>query len=126
MMILYIITFKVTNTSKEERFCEDCVAVPPNSKIHSSIVAQGNQPSMKVPNSPTLATAQQHNQNSTNSRSILDNNDPYDPNACAGCSEQLKEGQALIALDRQWHISCFRCENIIHKLVDYVWQLCVK
>lgn len=31
------------------------------------------------------------------------------PNDCAGCAEPLKEGQALIALDRQWHIFCFRC-----------------
>jgi hypothetical protein len=28
---------------------------------------------------------------------------------CAGCSEELKEGQALIAMDRQWHVWCFRC-----------------
>ncbi|XP_044732553.1 actin-binding LIM protein 3 isoform X3 [Chrysoperla carnea] len=31
------------------------------------------------------------------------------PNACAGCQEELKEGQALIALNRQWHIWCFKC-----------------
>ncbi|XP_054288592.1 actin-binding LIM protein 3 isoform X4 [Macrosteles quadrilineatus] len=29
---------------------------------------------------------------------------------CAGCKEELKEGQALIALDRQWHIWCFKCK----------------
>ncbi|KAK7864065.1 hypothetical protein R5R35_002720 [Gryllus longicercus] len=28
---------------------------------------------------------------------------------CAGCQEELKEGQALIALERQWHIWCFKC-----------------
>lgn len=28
---------------------------------------------------------------------------------CAGCREDLKEGQALIALDQQWHIWCFKC-----------------
>ncbi|XP_023215767.1 actin-binding LIM protein 3-like [Centruroides sculpturatus] len=28
---------------------------------------------------------------------------------CAGCKELLKEGQALIALDKQWHIWCFNC-----------------
>lgn len=82
--------------------------IPPNTKIHSSVVSQGNQSSVKDSNSPTLATAQQHNRNCTNSRRILDDSDAYDPNACAGCREQLKEGQALIALDRQWHISCFR------------------
>lgn len=59
-------------------------------------------------NSPTRATAQQHNnQNGTSSRGITVDG-IYDPNACAGCGEQLKEGQALIALDRQWHICCFR------------------
>lgn len=28
---------------------------------------------------------------------------------CAGCHEELKEGQALVALDQQWHIWCFKC-----------------
>ncbi|XP_072394168.1 actin-binding LIM protein 1 isoform X4 [Diabrotica undecimpunctata] len=30
-------------------------------------------------------------------------------NECAGCKEELKEGQALVALDQQWHIWCFKC-----------------
>ncbi|XKL66403.1 hypothetical protein PGB90_009823 [Kerria lacca] len=30
---------------------------------------------------------------------------------CAGCHEDLKEGQALIALDRQWHVWCFKCHT---------------
>ncbi|XP_035229700.1 actin-binding LIM protein 1-like [Stegodyphus dumicola] len=28
---------------------------------------------------------------------------------CGGCNEELQEGQALIALDKQWHIWCFKC-----------------
>ncbi|GIY08705.1 actin-binding LIM protein 3 [Caerostris darwini] len=28
---------------------------------------------------------------------------------CGGCKEELQEGQALIALDKQWHIWCFKC-----------------
>ncbi|PRD27682.1 UNVERIFIED_CONTAM: Actin-binding LIM protein 1 [Trichonephila clavipes] len=28
---------------------------------------------------------------------------------CGGCKEELHEGQALIALDKQWHIWCFKC-----------------
>ncbi|KAB7506335.1 Actin-binding LIM protein 3 [Armadillidium nasatum] len=28
---------------------------------------------------------------------------------CSGCKEELVEGQALIALDQQWHIWCFKC-----------------
>ncbi|XP_065215240.1 actin-binding LIM protein 3-like isoform X3 [Planococcus citri] len=30
---------------------------------------------------------------------------------CAGCRDDLKEGQALIALDRQWHVWCFKCHT---------------
>lgn len=28
---------------------------------------------------------------------------------CAGCGKELNEGQALVALDQQWHIWCFKC-----------------
>ncbi|XP_066246465.1 actin-binding LIM protein 2 isoform X3 [Euwallacea similis] len=31
------------------------------------------------------------------------------PNECAGCREDLKEGQVLVALDKSWHIWCFKC-----------------
>ncbi|XP_064465579.1 actin-binding LIM protein 3-like [Ornithodoros turicata] len=30
---------------------------------------------------------------------------------CGGCQEELRDRQALIALDRQWHIWCFRCTS---------------
>lgn len=36
---------------------------------------------------------------------------------CAGCKEELKEGQALIALEKEWHIWCFKCtscEAVLH------------
>ncbi|XP_076280388.1 actin binding LIM protein Uncoordinated 115a isoform X5 [Lasioglossum baleicum] len=36
---------------------------------------------------------------------------PSDPGACAGCGSQLREGQALVALDRQWHVWCFKCHS---------------
>jgi len=29
--------------------------------------------------------------------------------ACAGCRQELKDGQALVALDKQYHIWCFKC-----------------
>ncbi|XP_067142769.1 actin-binding LIM protein 2-like isoform X1 [Centruroides vittatus] len=32
-----------------------------------------------------------------------------DGQKCAGCGEELKEGQALVALEKQWHIWCFKC-----------------
>ena len=28
---------------------------------------------------------------------------------CAGCGEDIKTGQALLALDKQWHLWCFTC-----------------
>ncbi|KAJ8709466.1 hypothetical protein PYW08_009470 [Mythimna loreyi] len=34
---------------------------------------------------------------------------PHDQNECAGCGQELSEGQALVALDRQWHTWCFAC-----------------
>lgn len=33
----------------------------------------------------------------------------HDQNECAGCGQELSEGQALVALDRQWHTWCFAC-----------------
>lgn len=99
---------QVTNTGKEV-ICEQCVAIPMNSKVHSTnAIQQYQSPAKELTSSPTRATAQQHNQNGTSARGVTVDSGTYDPNACAGCGEQLKEGQALIALDRQWHISCFR------------------
>uniref|UniRef100_A0A8C1IGV5 Actin binding LIM protein family, member 3 n=1 Tax=Cyprinus carpio TaxID=7962 RepID=A0A8C1IGV5_CYPCA len=30
---------------------------------------------------------------------------------CAGCKEEIKQGQSLLALEKQWHVSCFRCQT---------------
>ncbi|KAL1513257.1 hypothetical protein ABEB36_002687 [Hypothenemus hampei] len=38
-------------------------------------------------------------------------NSPSLPNECAGCREDLKEGQVLVALDKSWHIWCFKCHS---------------
>ncbi|XP_067858268.1 actin-binding LIM protein 1 isoform X7 [Heptranchias perlo] len=37
-------------------------------------------------------------------------------NNCAGCGRDIKNGQALLALERQWHLGCFKCkacENVL-------------
>lgn len=118
-------TFQVTNTGKEV-LCELCVANPnPKGKNQSTTASKQIQlDSRNVCSSPTRATAQQHNQNGTSGRSTATDG-VYDPNACAGCGEQLKEGQALIALDRQWHISCFRFVEI-NCFLDRVYHvICV-
>ncbi|XP_040217492.1 actin-binding LIM protein 1 isoform X18 [Rana temporaria] len=32
-------------------------------------------------------------------------------NSCAGCGRDIKNGQALLALDKQWHLGCFKCKS---------------
>nr|XP_055026098.1 actin-binding LIM protein 1a [Misgurnus anguillicaudatus] len=32
------------------------------------------------------------------------------PSSCAGCGRDIKNGQALLALERQWHLGCFKCK----------------
>lgn len=98
---------KVTNTGKEI-LCEKCVDGP-GPLIKNAASLQQHQPLKGMNSSPTKATAQQQQQQTL--QKPMSPNKDIDPNNCAGCGEQLKEGQALIALDRQWHIWCFRCQN---------------
>uniref|UniRef100_W5K6Q1 Actin binding LIM protein 1a n=1 Tax=Astyanax mexicanus TaxID=7994 RepID=W5K6Q1_ASTMX len=35
---------------------------------------------------------------------------PNNNNSCAGCGRDIKNGQALLALERQWHLGCFKCK----------------
>lgn len=97
-------SYQVTNIGKDERFCEECVAIPPNSKIHSSYDSKEIETNI---DNARCSVTQKHDINYANVNDAM-TNDIYEPNTCAGCRQQLKEGQALIALDRQWHISCFR------------------
>ncbi|XP_066094376.1 actin-binding LIM protein 1 isoform X14 [Saccopteryx bilineata] len=30
---------------------------------------------------------------------------------CSGCGRDIKNGQALLALDKQWHLGCFKCKS---------------
>ncbi|XP_034952165.1 actin-binding LIM protein 2 isoform X3 [Chelonus insularis] len=51
------------------------------------------------------------------SKSASGRDSSNDPGVCAGCNEKLQEGQALVALDRQWHVWCFKChscDNVLH------------
>uniref|UniRef100_A0A336LYN1 CSON008204 protein n=1 Tax=Culicoides sonorensis TaxID=179676 RepID=A0A336LYN1_CULSO len=89
---------KVTNTGKEV-VCEACITGSPSIKK----VTGGS-----VTSSPRIATTSQQEQESVRKPQIPKSNDPND---CAGCGEALKEGQALIALERQWHIWCFKCQT---------------
>ncbi|XP_053187420.1 actin-binding LIM protein 3-like [Scomber japonicus] len=35
----------------------------------------------------------------------------HGPSYCASCGEEIKQGQSLLALERQWHVSCFKCRT---------------
>ncbi|XP_028322797.1 actin-binding LIM protein 3-like isoform X2 [Gouania willdenowi] len=35
----------------------------------------------------------------------------HGPSYCAGCDEEIKQGQSLLALERQWHVTCFKCRT---------------
>lgn len=28
---------------------------------------------------------------------------------CGGCGSEIKNGQSLVALDKHWHLTCFKC-----------------
>ncbi|XP_077388185.1 actin-binding LIM protein 3 isoform X5 [Festucalex cinctus] len=48
------------------------------------------------------------------SRSLAKPNEPikiHGPSHCAGCGAEIKQGQSLLALEKQWHVSCFRCQT---------------
>nr|XP_049462896.1 actin-binding LIM protein 3 isoform X2 [Anopheles coluzzii] len=84
-------------------------AVSPKSR---AIEQKQEQRTIKeITSSPTKAATLQHHQETVKKQQqLLQNGGKQpDPNDCAGCQQQLKEGQALIALDRQWHIWCFKC-----------------
>ncbi|XP_055613082.1 actin-binding LIM protein 1-like isoform X7 [Uranotaenia lowii] len=113
---------KVTNTGKEV-LCEACVKGPtPAAAVVPAVAAAGPQVTSspkrqieqiqeqktikEITSSPTKSATLQHHQEAVRKQQ---NCKDSDPNECAGCQQQLKEGQALIALDRQWHIWCFKC-----------------
>uniref|UniRef100_A0A4W4GW38 Actin binding LIM protein family, member 3 n=1 Tax=Electrophorus electricus TaxID=8005 RepID=A0A4W4GW38_ELEEL len=35
----------------------------------------------------------------------------HGPSHCAGCKEEITQGQSLLALEKQWHVSCFKCQT---------------
>ncbi|XP_017288523.1 actin-binding LIM protein 3 isoform X5 [Kryptolebias marmoratus] len=48
------------------------------------------------------------------SHKLVKSNEPikiHGPSHCAGCRAEIKQGQSLLALEKQWHVSCFRCQT---------------
>uniref|UniRef100_A0AAQ5ZQH3 Actin binding LIM protein family, member 3 n=1 Tax=Amphiprion ocellaris TaxID=80972 RepID=A0AAQ5ZQH3_AMPOC len=48
------------------------------------------------------------------SHTLVKSNEPikiHGPSHCTGCGAEIKQGQSLLALEKQWHVSCFRCRT---------------
>ncbi|XP_019901405.1 actin-binding LIM protein 3 isoform X9 [Esox lucius] len=48
------------------------------------------------------------------SHTLVNSNEPikiHGPSHCGGCGEVIKQGQSLLALEKQWHVSCFKCHT---------------
>ncbi|KAI9564637.1 hypothetical protein GHT06_008378 [Daphnia sinensis] len=81
---------RVTFTGKEV-LCPKCVQIP---------VMTATPPPMKpVRSSPTPSSPASNSGVNTSSSTTQ----------CTGCAKEIVEGQALIALDSQWHVWCFKC-----------------
>lgn len=77
---------RVTYQGKEF-FCAQCVPIP---------LERETVQTLSAPVSPMS--------NGTGHSANLTSND-----LCAGCNDELGKGQALIALDKAWHVWCFKC-----------------
>ncbi|XP_045506643.1 actin-binding LIM protein 2 isoform X3 [Colias croceus] len=89
---------KVTYTGTEV-ICAACTSAP---QKHTARAARS--PASPAPVTPTSPVSD----HARDGRDQVDQRQ-LDPNACAGCGQELSEGQALVALDRQWHTWCFAC-----------------
>ncbi|XP_050681817.1 actin-binding LIM protein 2 isoform X2 [Leptidea sinapis] len=89
---------KVTYTGTEV-ICAACTALPHKATARAAAPRPAHSP-------PTPATPVTPAANGDHDE--LDRRHP-DPNECAGCGQELSEGQALVALERQWHTGCFAC-----------------
>ncbi|RVE52318.1 hypothetical protein evm_002956 [Chilo suppressalis] len=99
---------KVTYTGAEV-VCSQCVA-PQRQTARASSAAPAPSPSP----APTPAPAQ-----AVNNRAPVspDRNHEPNPNECAGCGQELSEGQALVALDRN-NVVLFRPKKLQNKFED--------
>ncbi|XP_057371397.1 actin-binding LIM protein 1-like isoform X3 [Daphnia carinata] len=82
---------RVTFTGKEV-LCQKCVQIP--------VMTATPSPPMKPSRSSPAPSSPVSNSGVNTSSSTTQ---------CTGCRKEIVEGQALIALDSQWHVWCFKC-----------------
>ncbi|XP_075986523.1 actin binding LIM protein Uncoordinated 115a isoform X5 [Anticarsia gemmatalis] len=90
---------KVTYTGAEV-VCSSCVAAPQRQTARAA-------PPHASPASPAPASPASLASPPRQPHALDQNGEPA--LECAGCGQELSEGQALVALDRQWHTWCFAC-----------------
>ncbi|XP_030019576.1 actin-binding LIM protein 3 isoform X2 [Manduca sexta] len=101
---------KVTYTGAEV-VCSACVSAPQRQTARTAAPAAAPAPA-PAPLAPVNAAPL----GSPPREHAIDHDRQPDQNGqctpryeCAGCGQELSEGQALVALDRQWHTWCFAC-----------------
>ncbi|XP_023317094.1 actin-binding LIM protein 2 isoform X1 [Trichogramma pretiosum] len=80
-----------------QALCQRCVSIP---------VRESSTPLGSSAGKGTASTTGATSNGTSNSQAGQDGQ-----GTCAGCSQQLREGQALVALERQWHVWCFKCHT---------------
>lgn len=80
----------MTFTGKEV-LCQKCVQIP----------VMEATPSPPPPLKPALHTSPPPASSAT----------PSTQSKCTGCHKEIVDGQALIALEQQWHVWCFKCST---------------
>ncbi|XP_052752848.1 actin-binding LIM protein 2 isoform X1 [Galleria mellonella] len=106
---------KVTYTGAEV-VCSACVAAPQRQTARAAREplaepAPEPRPRDRAPAPPLNNHAPAHAADAAHAAHAADQNGERRGPAreCAGCGQELSEGQALVALDRQWHTWCFAC-----------------
>ena len=100
---------RVTFTGKE-CLCQKCVksreatSSPDGNRGPRQQHANGNNGLNRDANVIAKPSRPQQVQPSANGGGALEDR-------CAGCAEDLKDGQALMALDKQYHVWCFKCHS---------------
>ncbi|KAI8423368.1 hypothetical protein MSG28_014369 [Choristoneura fumiferana] len=105
---------KVTYTGAEV-VCGACVAAPQRQTARAAPASPAPEPPpqrARADTAPRAQSAEPPAQPARPARPARPGDAAPDQNGeheCAGCGQELSEGQALVALDRQWHTWCFAC-----------------
>ncbi|XP_023818308.1 actin-binding LIM protein 3 isoform X4 [Oryzias latipes] len=85
-------------------FCgKKCVCQQCSHSLNSDKPVMVHGPSSPSDRGSVAASTGRERKEEKNEQRLADQKD------CAGCGEEIRQGQSLLALERQWHVSCFKC-----------------